>query len=76
MGRARRRPIVTVITIAYNCAASIEETMLSVRTSLSNVEYIVIDGGSTDGTLDVIRKYDHDRLLDQRAGSRHLRRDQ
>ena len=53
-------PIVTVITIAYNCAASIEETMLSVlNQTYSNIEYIVIDGGSTDGTLDVISKYDH-----------------
>ena len=53
-------PIVTVITIAYNCAASIEETMLSVlNQTYSNIEYIVIDGGSTDGTLDVIHKYDH-----------------
>ncbi len=53
-------PIVTVITIAYNCAASIEETMLSVlNQTYSNIEYIVIDGGSSDGTLDVIKKYDH-----------------
>ena len=53
-------PIITVITIAYNCAASIEETMLSVlNQTYSNIEYVVIDGGSTDGTLEVIRKYDH-----------------
>ena len=53
-------PIVTIITIAYSCAASIEETMLSVlNQTYSNIEYIVIDGGSTDGTVDVIRKYDH-----------------
>ena len=53
-------PIVTVITIAYNCASSIEETMLSVlNQTYSNIEYIVIDGGSVDGTVDVIKKYDH-----------------
>ncbi len=53
-------PIVTVITVAYNCASSIEETMLSVlNQTYSNIEYVVIDGGSTDGTLEVIRKYDH-----------------
>lgn len=53
-------PIVTVITIAYNCVSAIEETMLSVlRQTYSNIEYIVIDGGSSDGTLDVIKKYDH-----------------
>jgi glycosyltransferase involved in cell wall biosynthesis len=53
--------IISIITVVYNGAEYIEKTILSViRQTYSNVEYIIIDGGSTDGTLQIIQKYDHD----------------
>ena len=49
---------VSIITAVYNGVHTIEECIKSVlnQTHL-NIEYIIIDGGSTDGTLDVIKKY-------------------
>jgi glycosyltransferase involved in cell wall biosynthesis len=50
--------IVSIITVVYNDVANIEKTILSVTNqTYPNIEYIVIDGGSTDGTLDIISKY-------------------
>ncbi|TKC03425.1 glycosyltransferase family 2 protein [Pedobacter cryotolerans] len=55
-------PKLSVITIVYNNAKDIERTMLSVlNQTYSNIEYILIDGASTDGTKDIIYKY-KDRL--------------
>lgn len=52
-------PKLSVITIVYNNVKDIERTMLSVlNQSYANIEYIVIDGASTDGTLDLIKKYE------------------
>jgi len=52
------QPILSVITVVYNNAADIERTLLSVlNQTYKNIEYIVIDGRSTDGTLQIIEKY-------------------
>lgn len=49
---------VTIATVCFNAAASIEKTILSVlEQTYADMEYIVIDGGSSDGTCDIIQKY-------------------
>ncbi len=53
-------PLITVVTVVFNGAQFLEETIQSViHQTYPNIEYIIIDGGSTDGTLDIIRKYDY-----------------
>jgi glycosyltransferase involved in cell wall biosynthesis len=50
--------LVSIITVVYNCADIIEETILSVVShDLNTFEYVIIDGGSTDGTVEIISKY-------------------
>lgn len=54
------KPIISVIIVVHNRVHFLEDCILSViRQRYDNVELLIIDGGSTDGTLDVIRKYDH-----------------
>lgn len=50
--------LITVITVVYNDILNLEKTILSViNQTYKNIEYIIIDGGSTDGTVDLIKKY-------------------
>lgn len=50
------KPLVSIITVVYNDVSHILQTMESVLSqSYNSIEYIVIDGGSTDGTVDIIR---------------------
>lgn len=52
------KPTLSVITIVYNNVKDIERTMLSVlNQTYPNIEYIIIDGASKDGTKDIIYKY-------------------
>lgn len=51
-------PKISIVTIAYNCASEIEDTIRSViNQSYQNKEYLIIDGESKDGTMSIVEKY-------------------
>ena len=54
------KPLITIVTVVFNGEQYLEETIYSVvNQTYDNIEYIIIDGGSTDSTIDIISKYDH-----------------
>ncbi len=49
---------VSIITIVYNGKATIKDTICSILSqTYNNIEYIIIDGGSNDGTLEIVKNY-------------------
>jgi glycosyltransferase involved in cell wall biosynthesis len=50
-------PVVSIVTVALNAARTLERTIASVQAqTFRSVEHVLVDGGSTDGTLDIIRR--------------------
>ena len=57
-GGQQNKPLITIVTVVLNGAMLLDDTIQSViKQTYSNIEYIIIDGCSTDGTLDIIEKY-------------------
>ena len=54
------KPVVSIVTVVFNGEAELESTIRSVigQTYFPQIEYIIIDGGSTDGTTSIIKRYE------------------
>lgn len=65
-----KQPLVSIITVCYNSSLTIENTIKSVLDqTYNNIEYIIVDGNSTDSTLDIVKSYQ--KRFDQ-AGKKYI----
>ena len=54
----KRKPLISIVTVTYNAEEFLEKTIQSViEQTYDNIEYIIVDGASSDGTLKIIQKY-------------------
>jgi glycosyltransferase involved in cell wall biosynthesis len=55
----QRPPLISIITVVLNAANTLQRAIESVtEQNFDDIEYVIIDGGSTDGSLDIIRRYE------------------
>lgn len=60
-----KRPLISIITPTLNSAAFIEDNLRSIQNqSFRNFEHIIVDGGSTDTTLDIVRGIEREAIID------------
>jgi glycosyltransferase involved in cell wall biosynthesis len=53
-----RYPLISIVTVVYNGAENIEKTILSIiNQDYQNIQFVIIDGGSKDNTLEIVNKY-------------------
>lgn len=56
--KKKKQPLISIVTVVFNDVKNIEETIISTLSQkFDDFEYIIIDGGSTDGTIDIIKRY-------------------
>ena len=52
------KPLITIVTVTFNMGQHLESTIQSVlNQTYENIDYIIIDGNSSDNTVDIIKKY-------------------
>src|SRR5512144_3379599 len=55
---SREKPLVSVVTVVFNGAAHVEEAIRAVASqTYHNIEHVIVDGGWTDDTVDILRRY-------------------